>query len=282
MIRTIAGVGALVLAAMAAPLAAQDTAETRAFAEKAIAQMREAMPDASFEMEPGEPLQVNVRNTPRFEEGAINLHRVYGVCLQAEREDCEREVAGLVAMAMEKPPEMGPENLRIIVRDAEYWRAVLGMLPEHAIPQHHRIGDDLYAIIAIDSPTSIAIGAPDMIADFGLEPEAAWKLAAQQTRRILNNLPDPASLAAKPAAFVADEYMASMIFDTEAWEILAADYGPDLVVAVPSEQIVLFAIIADADLGAVREFALAECNAASRCISPNVYRFRDGLWSIAK
>ena len=273
---------ALMALGMAWPAQSQDDAEARAFAKAAIEQLQAAMPDGTFEQEPGEPLQINVADTPRFEEGAINLHRIYGFCQTATEEDCQSQLTRLVAMLQEEAETSGPENLRIIVRDAEYWQNVTEVLDGEPLPQHRRIGDDLYAILAIDSPNAIAIAAPDTLAEFGLTAEEAWEQAARQTSEMLAELPTREALLEQPAAFVAEEYMASMLFDTEAWTIAAAMFGPDLAVAAPNEQVAVVAILADDALEPLREFARDQCASAARCISPNVYRFRDDKWVIAR
>lgn len=278
MIRT-ALIAALV--SFAAPAAAQNDAAAREFAEQAIAQMQEAMPDANFEMEPGEPLQINVANTPHFEEGAINLHRVYGFCQEADKKACMGELRGLISLAMQEKPQSGADNLRIIVRDAAYWGYVVETLPGEALPQHRQIGEDLYAILAIDSPTSIAIASPSTIAEIGLEPEAAWELAAEQTRAAIPPLPDPAAMEEQLFAYEGEEYMASILFDIEAWAAIAETAGPDLMITAVSEQFVITGLIPDENLDGMKEAVLADCNSAPRCISPHVYRFRGGMWVIA-
>ena len=274
---------ALCIAAFAQPAFAQDDEDARAFAERAIARMQEALPDGRFEMEPGDPLQINVENTPRFDEGVVNLHRVYGYCLSATADECKAELSGLIEMVQEEPPVSGPENLRILVRDAYYMQQILQMLPEEAVPQHRQIGEDLFAILAIDSPETIALAAPEAIADFGLSTDAAWELAEEQTRGAIPPLPNAAMLEEEWHAYEGTEYMASMLFDTAAWSEIAREAGPEMMVTATSDQFVIVGKIGGGEqLEGLKEAAAQDCAAAPRCMSPNVYRFRDGQWVIAE
>lgn len=268
--------------AFAAPASAQDDAAARAFAAKAVEKLRVAMPDASFEMNAEEPLQIDVAGAPNLQEGHINLHRVYAYCETVPEPECETEFARLVDIFVQEPPEKGPDNLRIIVRDAEYWGYVKEAIPADKLPQHRKVGEDLFAILALDSPQSISLADPDTIEEFGLTDEDAWRRASAQTRLMLPAFPTAASFETGLHAFEGTEYIASMLFDVEAWQIIAAGTGPDLMITAASDQFVLAGIVPDGEtLDRIREAVVSDCASAPRCVSPNVYRFRDGMWVIA-
>lgn len=269
---------------LAAPASAQNDDAAIAFAKDAVQQMRAALPDATFEMEPGEPLQINVTNAPQIDEGAINLHRVYGYCLSSPATDCQAELTGLItAFSQERTPQ-GPDNLRVVVRDAGYWAYVVETLEADAMPLSRQIGEDLYAILAIDSPQTIALASEATIADFGLSPDQAWTLALEQTAATVRSPPlDSASMISEGMlTFAAEEYGASIILDTDRWEQLAALVGPDMIVVVLTDQLAVAASFPDGEL--LDGFKVAveqDCAASSRCVSPNVYRLRGGRWVIA-
>ncbi len=282
MIRRIAIAGAACFAALATPAASQDTLETREFAEAMVDRLQDAVPEGSFELEPGEPLQINVANTPRFEVGTVNLHRIYGFCLEAPRKECDRQISNLVQMVMEEERAPGPENLRIIVRDAEYWGYIVETIPTEDLPQHQKIGEDLYAILAVDYPRTIAVGVSGVMDDIGVTADAAWERAAENTRDAIPQLPNGSTLADNWSAFEGTEYISSVMFDVNAWAPIAEAAGPDLFITVTSDQFVLAGILPAGDqFDELKQAVLEDCNAAARCISPHVYRYRDGMWVIA-
>ena len=63
---------------------------------------------------------------------------------------------------------------------------------------------------------------------------------------------------------------------------IADEIGPDLVAAAPTEQFALFTTLSDDELDPFAELVREDCAMSARCISPNVYRFRDGQWVIAR
>jgi hypothetical protein len=268
----------------AVPASAQDGPDERAFAQAALPQIRAAFPGAEFAMEPGEPLQINITRSGEREPTVINLHRVFGFCGNAPEAECDGELARLIAVLAKAPQAAEPEaaRLRIIVRDAQYWNYVLGAMKDF-VPLHRQIGEDLYAIIAFDSAESIAIAPPKDIAGLGLSDENAFLFAIRQTEKIIPGLPEDGPRIEGLTVFQGEEYTGAMMAYPERWEALAAANGPDLAVIVNSDQFVVAAVVPDGpELERYRALAEDQCKLASRCISPNVYRWREGRWVIAR
>lgn len=268
----------------ATPVLAQTGSQARAFARDALPKIRAAFPDAEVVQEPGEPLQINITRTGETEPAMLNLHRVFGYCQNVAADACEAELSGLIGMLANAPktPEGEAANLRVIVRDAQYWNYVLGTKLD-PLPPHRQIGDDLYAILAFDSPEAIALAPADRIAELGLSPENAWLFATRQTARIIPGLPEAGAKLDGLTVFQGEEYTGSMMAYPERWEALAAANGPDLAVIANSDQFVVAAVVPDgAELERYRGLAEEQCKLASRCISPNVYRWREGKWVIAR
>ncbi|MCL9999134.1 MAG: hypothetical protein NBV68_07105 [Erythrobacter sp.] len=272
------------LLAAGTPALAQNGPEARAFAADALPKIRAAFPDAEVAQEPGEPLQINITRKSETEPATINLHRVFGFCQNVDKDACEAELTGLIGILAKSPkaPEREAANLRVIVRDGQYWNYVLGTGLD-PLPPHRRIGDDLFAILAFDSPEAIALAPADRIAELGLSPENAWLFAERQTARIIPGLPEEGAKLDGLTVFQGEEYTGSMMAYAAQWEALAAANGPDLAVIANSDQFVVAAVVPDgAELEKYRGLAEEQCKLASRCISPNVYRWREGKWVIAR
>ena len=268
----------------AAPAMAQTGPEARAFAQDALPQIRAAFPDAEIKQEPGEPLQINITRKGETEPAMLNLHRVFGFCQNVPAEECEAELTGLIGMLARAPtsPEGEAVNLRLIVRDAEYWNYVLGTKLD-PLPPHRQIGDDLFAILVFDSPEAIALAPADKIAELGLSPENAWLFATRQTARIIPGMPETDARIEGLTVFQGEEYTGSMMAYPEQWAAIAAATGPDLAVIANSDQFVVAAVVPDGpELEKYRALAGEQCKLAPRCISPNVYRWREGRWVIAR
>lgn len=277
---------ALLLAIAAAPLAAQDRPAERAFAEQALPEIVVAFPDAEVSVEPGDPLQINIKRATEAESGAINLHRLFNFCKTITPEECAAERSRLVNIFAEASTRAAPTaaNLRIIVRDAQYWDYVERTLGKRGtLPIHRKIGDDLYAILAIDSPEAIQAADGAVVTDLGLSEAEAWAQAADQTEAIIPGLPEDQVIGDSLFAFQGEEYTGTMLAFPDRWTALAAANGPDLAVIVNSDQMVAAAVIPDgAELDRFRQLAQEQCDVAPRCTSPNVYRWRDGRWVIAR
>lgn len=282
---------ALAIGASHAPLAAQEdepSISIEDFGADVLDRVREAAPGVSAEISDQDPFQINVSGLGELDDITLNLDRVYNFCLSAPKKECSAEVDQLVNLLTEQAeqPGFGPDNLRIVVRDKQYWDYVRQAVPEDAVPQHRQIGDDLYAILALDSPQSIALAPPEQIAEMGLSAGEAWDLALAQTAAIVPALPadDTDDLAAGMVIFEGDEYVASLMIDQDRWQAIADAVGPDLLVAPITDQFVVAmgALPEGRDLDGFRELVGEQCAAASRCVSPNVYRFREGRWVIAR
>lgn len=263
---------------------AQTGPEARAFVADALPAIRAAFPGAEVSQEPGEPLQINITREGDTEPATINLHRVFGFFQNASEADCEAETARVIEIMAKVPkaPEGEAANLRLIVRDAQYWNYVIGTKLD-PLPPHRQIGEDLYAILVFDSPEAIALASVDRIAELGLSEENAWLFATRQTARIIPGVPADGTKLDGLTVFQGEEYTVSMMAYSDRWEALAVANGPDLAVIANSDQFVVAAVVPDgAELERYRGLAEDQCKLAPRCISPNVYRWREGRWVVAR
>ncbi len=275
----------LLLAVPACAEAQVDTpAAQREFARNILPELREAFPDATLVLSDADPLQLEISGHPDWEDGQINLHRVYYYCRENTAADCAAVRADFAAgIAMPRPVSTAAD-LRVLVRDEQYAAFVRDSVPGEEVLAMRRLGEDLWAFLAIDSPNAIALATPGDLSDFGLDEQAAWNLALEQTRAILPPMPK-ASAIREAMQFYSDpsyEYLPSMLYPAEDWSAIAAEVGPDLAVTAVSDQMVLVATVADADLPRSQELVGEDCRTAPRCVSPNVYRYRNGRWVVAR
>jgi hypothetical protein len=253
----------------------------RKFAARLLPQLQAAAPDWELRVSADDPLTIELTQGDG-QTGTINLHRIYGFCQNAMPEECDQVASEFVSRISAERPEPTAADLRVIVRDQEYVDHVVRTLPDGNRPPHRQIGDDLFAILAFDSPDTIALANEESLRALGLEGAAAWQLAEAQTKAILPPFPDGAGLAQNAVAFQEYEYLPSMLADTDAWRAIALAAGPDLFVTAVSDRFVFVAVLPDGpNLEEFKQVVREDCAAQERCISPNIYRFRDGRWVIA-
>lgn len=267
-------------------LASPDAGSDDAFRSDMLRRLRAAMPGAGFAVNPKEPLTIRAEGG-RWGEATFNLHRVHAFCQQASDEECEstkqRYVAGITAQT----PRPEPDKLRLIVRDRQYLDYLASVQAAasdtDSIAIYEAIGDDLYAVLALDGPQTIQVVGDKLLRQIGLTRADAWKAALKQTRAILPALPRPDQLAQGAVAIEGKEYQASLLVDLQAWSKLAGAVGPDLFLTVVSDSFVFVGRMPNgAGMDGLRQTVREDCQVQERCVSPNVYRFRNGRWIAAR
>ncbi len=228
-----------------------------------------------------------VTNDEKSGEGVINLRRIYSFCQHAADEQCEKTKQEFVDNMTAPARESELASLRIIVRDQQYFDYLAGGsgIEELDIDQvpHRKIGEDLYAFLAFDSPTTVALATKKALQDLNTEEQKAWGLAAKQTRAILPAFPTMAQLRENPVGLEMEEYLASLLAFQADWLKLSDQVGESLLITATSDQFVMVALDSDvSDMAAFKRSVVDDCNQQLRCISPNVYRFSEGQWMIEK
>jgi hypothetical protein len=275
---------ALLLAA--APCSATPP-EEQAFAAEMAKRLSDKIPAAKFTLKAGEPLVI-VTNGAGWEDGLVNLHRIHGYCAQANAQDCEAAKVAFVQKLAIPTSKPAAAKLRVIVRDSEY----VNHLRQYEAEGRGKggrlafvkpIGDDLFALLALDSPDQISTVGDPALKELGLEAKEAWELASAQTASLLPRVPTPEQLAKSAVVLEGEEYLGGILADLPAWAKLASAVGPNLFVTVVSDQFVFVGNMPDGpDLERFKESVREDCAAQQRCISPNVYRFRNGRWMAAR
>jgi hypothetical protein len=259
------------------------TGESR-FARAMLERLRVAERETEMRISASDPLVIEMKLDGKWGDAEINLHRLHAFCEEASAEDCDTVLANFVARATAEPPETVAANLRLVVRQQDYLDQLREMQPADAQPIYRQIGDDLYALLAFAGPSGVLMAIPEHLAELSLDEQAAWRLASEQTRGMLPRLPRPIDIVRSHVTFEDGDLLTSLLADPEAWRGIADEVGPDLAVVATSDLFVFVGAL-PAGYGRMREFKRAvreDCATAQRCISPNVYRFRDGRWVFAE
>lgn len=272
------------IALQAAPAHAQSKDEV-AFGAEMRERLAPRVPGSRVVPTPGEPLSVKLAGG-EWDGATVNFHRIYQYCVSTP-EDCEATKTEFLENITSKPPTMTSASLRLIVRDAGYVDYVRS-LPAASdgtrdFAFFEQIGDDLFVILASDSTHTTALVSGKGLKELGMTRDQAWAIADRQTRANLPPLPTAAQLKGGIVAYQDQEYLASLLIDRFAWRNLAAQIGPDLFVTAVSDGLVIVGVLPDGpDITEFGKSAAEDCAHQQRCISPHVYRYRDGRWTIAK
>ena len=174
-------------------------------------------------------------------------------------------------------------SLRLVVRDAGYAAHRNRVLAERGAKPDDTILATPYAkglelILVADQPTT---SKPWMQRDLNLYKVTQDEIMALGRRQVLATLPKLPSRDAVAGGVVAlpkMDYLASLMLD-DGWDELDAALGGNLLVAVPSDDMLIVADGASADIRAsLPDFVKAQHADANRSVSPLLYRRQAGQW----
>lgn len=275
--QAIAGV-ALMVAANGQAANDRDAGAERAFAEQMIERMRAAGSTLDLRVSERDPLVIEMTYEGAEQPDDFALHTFYAVCAEASAEYCDSFLDSMVSVATTMPPALTAESLRVVVRRSDYLDR-LG--PRQSLSR--KIGDDLLALLAFAGPDMIVFANRSDLRQLGLDAAAAWRLAGEQTRAELPDLPVDVDLAEHVIGFEDYDLLPSMLADTDGWRGIARKAGPDLFVTATSETSVWVGVMPDGPrFEEFKRVVRSECEGAIECISPSVYRFRGGRWVVAE
>lgn len=266
---------------VAQPVAAQNAGD--ALQREMIGRFTGAVPGSQFSPRSDDPLVI-VAKGGDMDGAVINLHRIAYYCEQADAEACETAKREFVRKLAVKAPDPTPDTLRIIVRDQGYFNYVTRESPtkDKLTPVFRSVGKGLYALLAFDMPEAIGLVSEEMLTDMELTAEDAWAQAVAQTRATLPPFPTAREVLAGPVGREGPAYIATMLIDLPAWERLAITAGPDMFVAITTDQFMVIGVMPDgAEFDGIKQVAAEQCRQAERCISPLLYRLRQGRWVAA-
>lgn len=271
--------------AMLLPIAGKAAPQSHAaFTRDMLRRLQAAMPDRTILPGLVDAFSIEIIGSGPTELSHVNLHNLYVACLQSTPRECRREKARFVADVCQPIMPLTAASLRLVVRSAHYVEAANALAADDpdTMPVAEPIGEDLYAMLASDRPTTTALVSKDRLRPLDLSPAEAWSLARTQTTANLPAVPTAAKIEGHVINWQGFEYGASVLLDTAAWTRLAQAVGPDLFVSVVSDDAVMVGKMTDAVVQSFRSSVEEDCAAQPHCIFPHVYRFRDGQWMIAR
>lgn len=270
--QAIAGVALMVSAS------GQAATGEREFAEQMIERMRAAGSTLDLRVSERDPLIIEMTYDGAEESDDFDLHTFYKVCAEASPEQCDRFLGSMVSLATSMPPALTAQNLRVVVRQRDYLDRLAARRP-----LSRQIGDDLFALLAFTSADVIVFANRQDLRALGLDAAAAWQLAGEQTRAELPELPIEIDLAEHVIGYEDYDLLPSLLADTAGWRGIAREAGPDLFATATSDASVWVGTMPDGPrFEELKHVVRSECEALTECISPSVYRFRDGRWVIAE
>lgn len=275
---------AAAMALVAVSSACSAKADESSFSNEMLERARKVFPGADMLLKADEPLVIQIRKNSVRDDGVINLHRIWSYCQNVSATDCEASKAEFLGKISFVPPPASADTLRLIVRDREYYEYVRSQPADNGerLGIGRPIGGGLYALLASDSKDAIAMAGDKALKGMGLTEQQAWDIAFRQTKAKLPALPSPAKLKKGGYAYQDSEYLGSLLADLPAWERISREVGPNLFVTVVSDQMVFVGTMPPGPgLESFKLTVSEDCKQQQRCISPYIYRFDRGAWTVA-
>ena len=272
----------LCLAAAALPAPAAAAPDQADFTRQMAERFRAALPDREIEIT--EPLQLRIAGDP--DHMLVNVGRIFNFCENASAEECEASAAHLVAESVESflslDAPIAREQLRVAVRHTDFCDHAdqsTRSASEPPVLLIRPVAPQLCATVMADYPNRMRAIRNDELEGLGLDADSAWALAERQT---FADLPQPDRLEGLATGLVAVtefDYVPSLLLDVEGWRRAAAAVDGDLIVAVPSDGLLVAgprAVITD--MPGFQATTGDNFDTAERGISPLVYRWVNGTW----
>lgn len=256
------------------------------FSADVAANLQSALPGREVRRDTLDPLKFIVLRKGKEGEFTLYLDRIWRFCQQASEEECKASRTEFIAKTLAPRDKPTARALRYVVRTSDYVAAIEEMGKKRKgekLAFTKPIGGDLFMVLVVDSKDSVSVVGTATLKELGLTEDDAWLIAQPQTRSLLPKVPDAAAVAKQWTGYQGPQYMGSMLGLTEDWAWLAEKAGPDLFVTAATDQLVIVGIAPPGpEFDKLAKAVQEDCNAAERCITPHVYRFREGKWAVAQ
>ena len=220
----------------------------------------------------------------------ITLHNVADHC-RRDPEKCDQEVTTFVANFIATVKEMSTPiqkfELRVVVRSAEYVESARHRLagrPDSDFVARQFVGG-LWALLVADSAHAIKSVSAQNLAPLGLSADAAMSLGEQNVAAELGPLNTAIhELPPNGVGYInGNFYNSSRLLLHDDWKELSKSMNGHLVVAVPANDIVVYAAAGDPiALDAIGIMVKAVGMKSVRPLSGTLFKWVPGGWEIVK
>jgi len=190
------------------------------------------------------PLTLNVERTGGGH--TVYLANMWSIC-ERDRRQCRKQIDTFIpsslAIQSEFKGDIKPEDIRVVVRGASYVRQLeqMGAKDPSRMGIYRPIAGDLWEICVVDAPHGIETLQKGAAAKLGLTDEQAFALGVKNVAAALPSLAaDTHSLKMGLTFAAGDFYESSRILLHDGWADLSKADNGHLVVAVPSNDVVVY------------------------------------------
>lgn len=271
---------ALVVLLGLSPLHASSAPEPEAFSSEFVAALRVAFPNHSITTV--EPLRLTLKGPAGVELGVF-LGNAYDEYVQDPSKQSEiiARYIGSILESAQHYVRVRPERIVPVIKDRSWLddmrkARACGESCSASDPVVDDYNGDLVIVYAEDTPTSTRYFAADELSGIGVERRDIRALAVGNLRRILPAVEmHRGPLVSMVVA--GGDYVASLVLLDELWSENRFDVDGDIVIAVPSRDVLL---LANADnkesINKLSELAKTAANDSSYWLTSQLFVYRGG------
>jgi uncharacterized protein YtpQ (UPF0354 family) len=218
----------------------------------------------------------------------IYLNNIWQAC-ETERRHCRQSinefVANIVGSAKEESAPVKVENIRAIVRTADYAdqaRKMADRVPDHA-PIVRQEAGELWLICVVDSPHGVRTLQRADLTKLSLTQDQAIALALKNTGAALPPLEaDTHEVKKSGLKFAAgDFYESSRMLLHDSWAEISKAMGGHLVIAVPSNDVLIYGNgSGNGDRMALSAFAKTVIEKAPKPMTATLFQWTKAGWEV--
>ena len=272
---------ALLVLAVLLPTAAFAALSRDAFTQEFATVLRAALPDHKVEIV--EPLQIRITD-PKGEDSTAFLDNAYNEYMadpDARQELIEHRVAAWVeSLAVEDVP-LDPKNIVPIIKDRGWVEQATSMSKSRGMAADEGqviedFNEDLVIVYAEDTPRNVRYFSTKDLAKAGVERSKLRALAISNLRRVLPKI-EPHHGPVYSMLTADGNYEASLLLFDELWSKSEFKVDGDIVVAIPSRDVLLITGSRNAEgVARLREIADQISAEGTYTISDQLFVYRKG------
>jgi uncharacterized protein YtpQ (UPF0354 family) len=259
-------------------------------AKRVEARIKETAPGFKVEIADASTLKVK---TDKDLEATISLDNLNLAC-QSDPAGCSQMTGSFVEKivgslkAAGSPAELKPEMIRAVLKNQEYMdglKAVYRQSPPEKREDNRIVSKPymagLHIVYVVDSPGSMRQLSVGDMKEMKLDPEKVHQLAMLNMEKTLGDIPK-ADAPELPGLFVitaGDSYEAARVLLHKKWAKIAEEVEGDLVVALPTRDLVFFTGSADENrVRILREMARRVVEREPYSLTDKLFKWTPGGW----